>query len=141
MFLFKERCLVAVNVSHDASRLRLRRGISFIGCRIHFGLDFVAHNVNLVLRQEPMFKNVFLRKHDRITPAGALQFLFASVLGLIVRRRMRIQTHDLSFDQGGPPALAHALDDGRHCLIHRLIPGPVHMIAGQSEAISDSMDF
>ena len=125
----------------DVSWLRLGRGIGFIGCRIHFGLDLVPHTLNLVLRQQPMLENVFFRKHDRIALARAFQFLVASILCLIIRRGMGIQTHDLSFDQNGPAALAHTLDKARHRLVHRLVPGPIHVIAGQTKTGSDSMYF
>ena len=119
----------------------LGRGVGFIGSRTHRTLNFGAHFADLVLGDEPMLEKILLGKQDGIAIAGPRQLFPASILRLIVGRRVRIQPHNFGFDQDRSSALAHPLNERRHDLVHRFVPGSIDVIAGESKACSNAMNF
>ena len=54
---------------------------------------------------------------------------------------MRFQSHHLRFNQNGPGALPHPLDQIRHHLVHGFIPRAVHVTARHAKRGRHTMDF
>src|SRR4029078_9224400 len=96
---------------------------------------------DFLLGHDAMLQEVSLGLCDRIPLARPRHLFFASILHLVVRRRMRFQTNDLGFDESRSAAFTHALNEWRQSLVDVFVPGSVNVIARKPKPGGNAMDF
>ena len=92
---------------------RRRRLVGLVRRPVHLGLDLRSNVVEFLLPEHFVAQQVLLGLVNRVLASEIRQFLFASILALVIRGRVRIHPNDPAFHQSRPASFPHPPDHRR----------------------------